>query len=187
VTDSFDWDIDGHAVAPMGRADAPDWATFALLPEVQAFTSSTAESVADLVPMIERTLVDDPNAPLLFAVRTCGPDGSPGRMVASLGFHTVSALNRSAEITYTVHPECWGRGLATALARAALHWGFSRRQWVRIQATTLVDHLASQRVLAKCGFVFEGRLRNFRLVRGQPRDYLMYARVPGDPEPGETR
>jgi len=165
--------LPGYHIAPMVPADALAWAEYALLPEVTRFTSSSAQSAADIVPMIERTLAADPNAPVLFAVR----DGA-GRFVASVGFHTVSALNRSAEVTYTVHPAHWGQGLATQLCDAAVRWGFAQRGWVRIQATTLEEHAASQRVLLKCGFALEGRLRNFRIVRGTPRDYLLYARIP---------
>jgi RimJ/RimL family protein N-acetyltransferase len=168
-------EVPGFAVAPMTVADATDWAQYALLPEVTRFTSTVAASAADIVPLIERTLSGDANAPLLFAVREPGSR----RFVASVGFHTVSALNRSAEVTYTVHPERWGRGLATAACAAAVRWAFEQRGWVRVQATTLPEHAASQRVLLKCGFEHEGRLRNFRFVRGAPRDYLLYARVPG--------
>jgi RimJ/RimL family protein N-acetyltransferase len=79
-----------------------------------------------------------------------------------------------------VRPECWGRGIAGAACRAALQWGFGDRGWQRIQATTLESNVASQAVLRRCGFALEGRLRNFRIVRGEPRDYLMFSVVPGD-------
>jgi RimJ/RimL family protein N-acetyltransferase len=158
----------------MVLADAAEWAEYAVLPEVTRFTSSVAESVADLAPMIERTQSGDANAPVLFSVR----DARSGQLVASVGFHTVSTLNRTAEVTYTVRPEHWGQGVATAACAAAVRWAFAHRGWVRVQATTLEPHVASQRVLLKCGFEFEGRLRNFRIVRGEPRDYLLYACVP---------
>jgi RimJ/RimL family protein N-acetyltransferase len=155
-------------------ADAHDWGEYALLPEVKRYTSGTEQTVADLVPEIERTLANNPNAPILFAVR----EPATRRLVATVGFHTVSSLNRTAEVTYTVHPAHWGRGLATAVCAATVRWGFEHKGWVRVQATTLVEHVASQRVLVKCGFELEGRLRNFRIVRGVPSDYLLYARVP---------
>lgn len=166
--------LSGYLLAPMVPGDAPDWADYVLLPEVKRLTSSSCESVADLLPMIERSQSADPNAPRLFSVREAGS----GRFVAAIGFHTVSALNRSAEVTYDVRPDCQGRGLATALCEAGVAWGFAEQGWLRIQATTLVEHVASQRVLTKCNFALEGRLRNFRIVRGEPRDYLMFSRIP---------
>lgn len=155
-------------------ADAAEWAEYAGLPEVTRLTSSVVESAADIVPMIERTLSGEPNAPVLFSVR----DPRSGQFVASVGFHTVSELNRTAEVTYTVRPEHWGKGLATAACAAAVRWAFVHQGWVRVQATTLERHTASQRVLLKCGFEFEGKLRNLRMVRGEPRDYLLYSSVP---------
>ncbi len=174
MQDSSAPEVPGYLVSRMSLADADDWAVFALLPEMLHLTSSTAASVTDLQAMIERTLSEDANAPLLFAVREPGS----GLLVACFGFHTMSALNKTAEVTYSVRPEYWGRGLATAICQAAVGWAFAVRGWVRVQATTLEAHAASQRVLAKCGFELEGRLRNFRLVRGEPRDYQMYSRVP---------
>lgn len=171
--------LDGFAIAPMQVADAHDWAAYAVHPEVMRHTSSTAASAADLVPMIERSVATGADAPVLFSVR----DAASGHFVASVGFHTVSSLNRTAEITYTVHPDRWGRGLATALCGTAVQWGLAQRGWVRIQATTLPEHLASQKVLLRCGFEQEGLLRNLRIVRGVPRDYLLFARIPARATP----
>ncbi len=163
-----------HGVSRIALSDADDWAIFAVLPEMQEFTSSSVASVADLVPVIERSLAADPNAPILFAVR----EPSTAMLVGTVGFHTVSSLNKTAEVTYGVRPERWGRGLATAMCNAAVAWAFQARGWVRVQGTTLEPNLASQRVLRKCGFELEGRLRNFRMVRGEPRDYLLFSKVP---------
>lgn len=169
--------IAGCVVGRMSLADADEWAAFAVLPEVQRYTSTVVTGASDLVPMVERSLSDDPNAPPLFTVR----EPATGELVATFGFHTVSALNRTAELTYVVAPRHWGRGIATRICRGAVDWAFEARGWVRVQATTLEDHVASQRVLRKCGFELEGRMRNFRIVRGAPRDYLLFAAVPAAP------
>ncbi len=169
--------VPGHVVRRIALDDADEWATFALLPEMQQFTSTHATSAADLRPIIERTLSDAPDAPHLFAVR----DATTHELEATVGFHTISSLNRTAELTYMVRPQQWGRGLATALGKAAVAWGFGERGWVRVQATVLEPNKGSIRVLQKCGFALEGRLRNFRLVRGTPRDFLLFARVPAEP------
>lgn len=170
-------DLPGLRLRRLRLDDAEAWAAYATLPEVTRHTSSSAASVADVAAVIERGLEREPASPVHFAiVETAG-----GRLVAHVGFHTVSPLNRSAEVTYDVHPELWGRGIATAACAAALRWGFADRGWQRIQATTLESNLASQAVLRRCGFVFEGKLRAFRVVRGESRDYLMFSRLPTDP------
>jgi ribosomal-protein-alanine N-acetyltransferase len=170
--------LPGLQVAPVAPSDATEWTDYAMRPEVMRFTSSTVGGVEDMLAIIARTRSGEPAAPVHFALRT--PEG---RLAGTVGFHTISPLNRTAEVTYDVHPDFWGRGLATAACRAAVRWGFDHRGWVRVQATTLVEHVVSQRVLARCGFAVEGRLRHFRRVRGEPRDYLLFARLPGDPDP----
>lgn len=166
--------LPGHLLRPLRADDALAWAAFAVLPAVKEHTSSTINSVADLRPLIERSTSGEPGAPVNFALCTAADQ----RLVGVVGFHTISEINRTAEITYILHPEVWGQGLATACARAAVTWGFEIRQWVRIQGTVLEPNLASQRVLLKAGLVYEGLLHNFRIVRGTPRDYLLYAVTP---------
>jgi RimJ/RimL family protein N-acetyltransferase len=161
-------------VRRISLADAEEWAEYAALPEVTRYTSSTVASVDDLILMIDRSLGEDHASPVLFAVRS----RTTGQYVATVGFHSIQPHNRTAEITYDVRPACWGRGIASDCCRAAVEWGFSERQWVRVQGTTQEDHLASQAVLLKSGFVLEGKLRNFRMVRGAPCDYLIYAVIP---------
>lgn len=168
--------IAGFRVRPVVPDDAASWAAYACLPEVKQHTSSTVSSAADLLAAIERSLSGAPDAPLRFALVSEGEI----KMVGAVGFHSISALNRTAEITYDLSPPYWGRGIATAACSAAMAWGFAARGWHRIQATTLLSNLASQRVLAKCGFQREGLVRNFRIVRGQPANYLMFSLIPGE-------
>ncbi len=168
--------IPGFTVRPVQLEDAAAWARYACLPEVREHTSSTATTTDDVAAVIQRTLTGEPNAPIHFVIQPQGGDA----IVASVGFHTVSALNRTAEISYDVTPSHWGRGIASAACRAATLWGFQARQWHRVQATTLLPNLRSQRVLERCGFQREGLLRNFRIVRGQPADYWLFAAIPGD-------
>lgn len=169
-------EIAGFDVRPLRLGDAQAWADYVCLPEVMQHTSSTAQSVDDVMPIILRCLQGTPESPLRFGLWPAGAE----RLVGTVGFHTISALNATAEITYDITPEWWGRGVASAACDAATRWGFAVRGWQRIQATTLLPNTASQRVLAKCGYQREGLLRNFRMVRGRPADYWMFATVPGD-------
>ena len=166
--------VHAFVVSHIAMSDVPDWFEFAVLPEMQRYTSTSVSSHEDLAAVVRYTQAEQPNAPILFAVR----DPESGRLLAVFGFHTISVLNRTAEITYEIRPEASGRGLAYAMCSAATKWALDSMGWVRVQATTLEDKVASQRVLQKCRFLPEGRLRNFRLVRGQPRDYLVFSRVP---------
>jgi RimJ/RimL family protein N-acetyltransferase len=166
--------VNTFAVSRITISDVLDWFEFAVLPEMQRYTSSSVTSQEDLAAVVRYTQSGQPNASILFAVR----DPESARLLGVFGFHTISVLNRTAEITYEVRPEASGQGLASAMCLAATQWALQSMRWVRVQATVLEENVASLRVLQKCGYLPEGRLRNFRLVRGQPRDYLLYSCVP---------
>jgi len=100
-----------------------------------------------------------------------------GAFIGSAGFHSVSPVNRTAELAYELAPELWGHGIARAAVEALSRWAFGHLGLVRVQATTLASNLRSQRVLEACGFQREGLLRRYRLVRGVPGDFWMYARL----------
>jgi ribosomal-protein-alanine N-acetyltransferase len=168
--------IPGFVVRPVVPKDSQAWAMYACLPEVKEFTSSTATSVEDLLAIINRTIVGEPHSPIQFALI---PVNSI-TLIATVGFHSISPQNRTAEITFDVAPSQWGKGIATAACRAATLWAFAAKGWQRIQATTIVPHIRSQRVLERCGYKKEGLVRNFRVVRGEATDYWLYSAIPGE-------
>jgi RimJ/RimL family protein N-acetyltransferase len=132
-------EIPGFVVRPICMDDAGAWAEYAVLPEVKEFTSFSASTVDDICPIIQRVLADEPASPVHFAIVPLGGT----RMIASVGFHTISPLNGTAEIPYDVAPSHWNRGIATAACKAASLWGFEVKRWNRIQATTLLPHVRS--------------------------------------------
>lgn len=168
--------IPGFSVRPVRLEDADSWARYACLPEVKRYTSSTAETVDDVRAEIRRTLAGEPNTPLRYVLLQERSE----EIIATVGFHTISATFGTAEVTYDVAPDHWGQGIATAACRAAALWAFEVKGWHRIQATTVLPNVRSQRVLERCGFQREGLVRNFRLVRGTPTDYWLYAAIPGE-------
>ena len=100
-----------------------------------------------------------------------------GALIGTAGFHTVSPVNRTAKIAYDLAPEVWGHGIARASVEALVRWAFLHVGLLRVQGTTLVTNVRSQRVLEACSFEREGLLRRYRLVRGTPGDFWMYSRL----------
>jgi len=70
-----------------------------------------------------------------------------------------------------------GRGLATAAVRDAAEFAFGEAGLHRLEAGTLVDNHASQRVLEKNGFERFGLARKLLKVNGEWRDHVLYERV----------
>lgn len=61
--------------------------------------------------------------------------------------------------------------------RAVTEWSFANLRYIRVQAVVLETNRASERVLQKALFQYEGPLRWFRMVRGRPSNFKMYARI----------
>ena len=59
------------------------------------------------------------------------------------------------EVGYGFHPEFWGRGLATEVARAVVRIGLDQLGLPSLVAVTQPGHAASQRVMLKAGMVYE--------------------------------
>jgi RimJ/RimL family protein N-acetyltransferase len=129
----------------MQLTDASAWYDYLCLPAVWQHTSWNVQQPDDLLPSLQAFASNLPDAPRRFAVI----DNSSGRLAGTVGFHTVSALNRTAELAYDFHPDYWGRGLATAVAQAALQWALQEGHLHRVQATVLPSNLRSIRVIEK--------------------------------------
>ena len=79
------------------------------------------------------------------------------------------------EIGYLIHPELWGRGIATKAAGLLLEFGFTKHGLHRIFATCDPRNAASGRVLQKLGLRHEGRLRETMKIQDGWRDSDLYA------------
>lgn len=80
-----------------------------------------------------------------------------GSHVGDLCFKGLSADGR-AEIGYGLLEEFQGQGYATEAVKAAVDWAFEHPEVTALEAEALPDNIASQRVLAKCGFVPTGEM-----------------------------
>lgn len=84
---------------------------------------------------------------------------SDGRLVGFVGLSTVKAgdlpVGPAIEMGWRLIPECWGQGLASEGAAAALAWGFAHLDAAEIVAFTAQSNLASQGVMRKIGMVHD--------------------------------
>lgn len=84
---------------------------------------------------------------------------------------------QSASVGYWVDRERNGRGLASAALGALVELAFGELALHRLEAGTLLDNLASQRVLAKNGFDRIGVARDYLLIAGRWRDHVLFQRI----------
>jgi ribosomal-protein-alanine N-acetyltransferase len=80
-------------------------------------------------------------------------------------------------IGYWVDGRRNGRGLATEAVGEIVSYAFGALDLHRVEAATLVDNVASQRVLEKNGFERIGLARGFLRVAGDWRDFYLFQRI----------
>ncbi|GAA1584210.1 GNAT family protein [Kribbella sancticallisti] len=84
---------------------------------------------------------------------------------------------RRGEISYSVHHEFWGLGLASEIARLLCRIGFEVLELERVEATCDPRNGASAAVLKKIGMTQEGILRRTVLIREGWRDSAMHSLI----------
>lgn len=158
---------------PIASGDIEPWFRYLSLPQVYEHTSWNVHAPSELAHCVWREEEFTPSSPLRFAIAL----RTTGELVGTAGFHTISPQNATAEIAYDLAPEYWGKGIATAVCRELSAWVHSAAAVIRVQATVLETNVRSAKVLERCGFQCEGLLQAYRLVRGQPGNFYMYAHV----------
>nr|WP_315487427.1 GNAT family protein [uncultured Undibacterium sp.] len=158
---------------PLCAADLVSWFDYLRLEEIRQRTSWNVTSPADLQQFIRRPDWSNPQAQIKFAIANKQDE----QLIGTIGFHTISQANQSAEIAYDLNPVFWGKGIATVACRALTQWAHQQCQFQRVQATVLDNNINSRRVLEKCGFSLEGHLKKYRIVRGESRDYWMFSHI----------
>lgn len=96
-------------------------------------------------------------------------------IVGTCGYNEWSQAHGWAELAYDLARAQWGSGLAREAVRAVLRWAYDEGEVRRVQAYVRVDNVRSARLLERIGFVREGCLRGYRVCRGEPWDYVLYA------------
>ncbi len=98
-----------------------------------------------------------------------------GSAVGSIGLNLKDDVySKCAEIGYWLGEPYWNNGIATEAVKMICQKGFSDYDIVRIQAEVFDYNYASQKVLDKCKFVLEGRLKKNVYKNGCYHDSLIY-------------
>ena len=101
-----------------------------------------------------------------------------GAIVGTINvFHIVRESLQGCTICYWIAQTRNGRGLATGAVEDAVAYAFGELALHRVEAATLLDNVASQRVLEKAGFDRIGVARRFLLINGEWRDFVRFQRV----------
>jgi ribosomal-protein-alanine N-acetyltransferase len=164
---------DDLMLRPIVEADLAAWAAYLMLPAVYEHTSWNLQSASELQAYVWDGAASTPDAMFRLAIARC----DTGELIGTAGFHTVSSLNRSAELTYDLAPSHWSQGIGSQVCAALTEWAHDHCGVLRVQATVLASNLRAVQVLERNGFAREGLLRSFRQVRGKAGDFWMYSHI----------
>jgi [ribosomal protein S5]-alanine N-acetyltransferase len=107
-------------------------------------------------------------------------DRSTDELVGSATLDLENTDHARGVVSFVITPQMWGRGLAGEALGLLLDLGFGDLKLHRVAAYGHPEHEPCARVMDKAGMRLEGRLRDYRLVRGEWCDCLLYARLATD-------
>ena len=100
----------------------------------------------------------------------------PGDILGQVNFYKASPVLNAFEIGYRIYqPENWGKGYTTEAVSLFVPFLFELKPVNRMQAMIFPANVGSRRVLEKCGFTFEGTLRQALFHHGQYEDLALYS------------
>lgn len=91
----------GLSLRQLERGDLPSWYAYLSNPDVVRHTSWNLQSEEDLLPMFDALDSDVSSSIRRLAIIT----DLTGEFIGTIGFHTVSDVNRTAEIAYDLAPD----------------------------------------------------------------------------------
>lgn len=90
-----------------------------------------------------------------------------GECIGQIAYFLVDNKNHFAEIEYCIGSDFQCKGLATEATKAVIRYGFEKINLHKIQICTKTINVPSKRVIEKCGFTYEGTLRDYFYMNGE--------------------
>lgn len=87
--------------------------------------------------------------------------------IGQIAYFLVDNKNNFAEIEYCIGSSFQCKGYATEATKAVIAYGFNEMNLHKVQICTKEINPASKRVIEKCGFTYEGTLRDYFYMNGE--------------------
>ena len=98
-----------------------------------------------------------------------------GECIGQVAFFLVDTGNHFGEIEYCIGTAFQGKGYATEATKAVIDYGFKQIGFHKVQICVRPSNLASKRVIEKCGFTYEGTLRDYFFIDGKYEDRMFFS------------
>ena len=90
-----------------------------------------------------------------------------GECIGQIAYFLVDSKNHFAEIEYCIGSDFQCKGYATEATKAVIAYGFNEMNLHKVQICTKTINAPSKRVIEKCGFTYEGTLRDYFYMNGE--------------------
>lgn len=87
--------------------------------------------------------------------------------IGQIAYFLVDSKNHFAEIEYCIGKKFQCKGYATEATKAVIAYGFDEINLHKVQICTKTINKPSKRVIEKCGFTYEGTLRDYFYMNGE--------------------
>lgn len=94
-------------------------------------------------------------------------DKGANECMGQIAYFLVDSKNHFAEIEYCIGSAFQCRGYATEATKAVIKYGFEKMNLHKVQICTKTINIPSKRVIEKCGFTYEGTLRDYFYMNGE--------------------
>ena len=108
-----------------------------------------------------------------------------GECIGQIAYFLVDGNNHSGEIEYCIGTAFQGRGYASEATRAVIDYGFDKIGFHKVQICVRPSNIPSRRVIEKCGFIYEGTLRDYFYIDGKYEDRMYFSIIRKDSNPWE--
>lgn len=88
-------------------------------------------------------------------------DKETNECIGQIAYFLVDSKNHFAEIEYCIGSKFQCKGFATEATKAVIEFGFHEMNLHKVQISTKSINTQSKRVIEKCGFTYEGTLRDY--------------------------
>jgi RimJ/RimL family protein N-acetyltransferase len=106
-------------------------------------------------------------------------DRETGEIIGMIGLMNIDFDLKKAEVGYWIGKKYWGTGLSKEALDLILKYAFSSLKLNRIYAKVFSKNIPSVKLLEKCSFQLEGRLRRDGKFKGKWDDQLIYGLIKG--------
>jgi RimJ/RimL family protein N-acetyltransferase len=164
---------------PLGISDASALFEARSDPQVMHYWDWPVQnSVAEVEGIIADHFPQVADGNVLWWAVALSPDGPA---IGECDLSEIDHRNGVAEVGFLFAMRHWGKGYAREAMEAVIAHAFGAMGLSRLWARFHAGNQASQRLLEKLGFVYEGTLRRHIQRDGERRDCILYGRLKSDP------